>query len=97
MKITTDNHSYSPDSRFTWTVYETNEVEDGEYGYGATEAEAIIDYLSQYLRDEQALEIVHAVNNHAPLLKALESCINWHEANHSTEFRALKAIYEEAK
>jgi hypothetical protein len=35
-----------------WIAYEDGHEEDGRYGYGATEAEAIADYIENYCDDE---------------------------------------------
>lgn len=42
-----------PDSRFDWCAYRDGEEEKGGYGYGATEAEAIADLLSNEEMDDE--------------------------------------------
>lgn len=37
-----------PDRRWDWIAYYEGREEDGRYGYGATEAEAIADFIENY-------------------------------------------------
>ncbi len=49
-----------PDRRFDWVAYVEGEEEDGPYGYGETEADAIEALVAQ-LEDEEP-DISEAVN-----------------------------------
>lgn len=40
-----------PDRRYDWCAYYEGEEEAGNYGYGATEAEAIADFIENCAED----------------------------------------------
>lgn len=40
-----------PDRHFDWCAFYDGEEEAGNYGYGATEAEAIADFIENYAED----------------------------------------------
>jgi hypothetical protein len=42
-----------PDRRFDWCAYYEGEEEYGNYGWGATEAEAIADFVENYVDEEE--------------------------------------------
>lgn len=41
-----------PDRRFDWCAYFKGEEERGDYGWGATEQEAVADFKANYLDEE---------------------------------------------
>lgn len=50
--ITKHIHPPLPIRRFDWLAHFEDEEEKGEYGYGATEAEAIADLMKDYGEEE---------------------------------------------
>lgn len=53
MRKVVTNHVFPPisDRRYDWLAYYDGDEEAGQYGYGATEAEAIADFVENYQAD----------------------------------------------
>jgi hypothetical protein len=54
--VTSPTHSPLPYRHYDWCAYFDGEEEAGNYGYGATEIEAIADFLTEAVADERVSE-----------------------------------------
>jgi hypothetical protein len=52
--VTSCQYPPIPDRRFDWCAYFDGTEEDGNYGWGSTEAEAIDDFIENYAEEYEA-------------------------------------------
>jgi hypothetical protein len=54
--VTVCNFPPIPDRRWDWCAYADGHEEDGRYGYGRTEAEAVEDFIANYAEEYEDAE-----------------------------------------